>query len=431
MTDEATTLDGTPVTAKDRNKALDITRGFAVLGILLVNIYMAAQYDMIAMFTVLLNDLSQSDQQVWKWVNILLIGPSRALFSMMFGAGMVLLLDRLSTRMPEKQVKGIYFRRLFVLLGIALIDFVVFLWWGDVLNAYALAGMLLYLFRNRVTKTLMIWAAVFMIMASLLLVSLTAVKPMYEGVVAAEMAGETLTAEQQSLLDNKDLAAMVNPEDARIGQAKQRELYKGDWATIAPALWMKGVGTFIANFIMVLWDAMFMMLLGIWAYRKGWLTGEASSSTYVKMSVLGLGLGLGFRYYLLNQMGTPSFESAASMNIALLQPSRMLIAFGYLGLIQLFAISSWGAWLKGSIGAVGQMALTNYLMHSIIFMFTLYGFGLGLYDTMSGVEMMQFAGLIFVAQMIISPLWLKSFRFGPFEWLWRSMTYGKRQQFKK
>lgn len=429
MTSEATTLDGTPVTAKDRNSTLDITRGFAVLGILLVNVYMAGQYDMVAMFATLLPEMTTSDQSVWKWVNMMLIGPSRALFSMMFGAGMVLLLDRLSARMPAKQVKGIFYRRLFVLFGIGLIDFFVFLWWGDVLHAYALTGMLLYLFREKATKTLMIWATVFMLISSFMLGSMALMAPQYHEAAAIQAAGGEVNEMQQGLIDG--FGPMYDVDTLKEARAKNLETYQSDFSTVAPVLMMKSLTTFGMTFLMVIWDALFMMLLGIWAYRKGWLTGGGTKSAYIKMTVIGLGLGLGFRFWVFNQMGTPGFDAAVNLNLALMQPSRMLLAFGYLGLIQLFAISSWGAWLKSSIGAVGQMALTNYLMHSIIFMFSFYGFGLGLFDTMSGVEMMQFAGLIFVAQMIISPLWLKSFRFGPFEWLWRSLTYGKRQPFKK
>ncbi|MCP4710200.1 MAG: DUF418 domain-containing protein, partial [Planctomycetes bacterium] len=109
----------------------------------------------------------------------------------------------------------------------------------------------------------------------------------------------------------------------------------------------------------------------------------------------------------------------------------LLVAMAHISVVMLICQSGALAGLKRRLGAVGQMALTNYLMHTILLTPVFYGFGLGLYGTIDRFWLMFFVLGVWILQLIISPIWLKHFRFGPAEWVWRSLTYWQRQPMKK
>ena len=415
-----------PLTCKARNQALDITRGFAVLGILLVNIYIASMPPNTSPFLFLKPDVAVADLHAWTFMQIGLIGVSRGLFSLMFGAGMMLLLDRLSTRMDDKSLKVFFFKRMGILFGIGLVHIFGLLWYGDILNLYALCGMMLYFLRNASTKKLVTMMIVFSLMATAMPAMMAAGAASYEEAVRVEAAGEELSQSQKDM--KKSFAPMMDPETILEGDRAQTEIILADFSGVYILLAGLSIQFLIVNFIMAMWDCMFMMVIGIWMYRRGWLTGEASTATYVKMIVIGFGVGLGLRIYWYYQFWQQDFAmDYAMINLVALQPVRLLIAVGVIGVVQLFARSAYGQMIKSSIAAVGQMALTNYISHSVFFALVFYGFGLGLYNSMTGWQVIGLGLLIFATQMAASSIWLHYYRFGPIEWLWRSLTYGKRQ----
>jgi uncharacterized protein len=150
------------------------------------------------------------------------------------------------------------------------------------------------------------------------------------------------------------------------------------------------------------------------------------------MMVLGYGIGLSVNYYetsliLDNNFSIPAFHKAG-MTYAV---GRIAVSFGHIGLVMLFCKSNVLGFLKNSLGAVGRMALTNYIMHSVICAFVFTGIGFSLFGQLQRYELYYVVVSIWVFQLIISPIWLKYFRFGPLEWLWRSLTYKKKQPFRR
>lgn len=430
MTETVETAKVAPVGGKERNKALDITRGFAVLGILLVNIYFAAAPLSSVSFLFLKPDVSPADVEAWTFMQVGLIGVSRGLFSLMFGAGMMLLLDRLSDRFEGKKLRNFFFRRMGILYVIGLIHVFGFMWFGDILNVYALCGIMLYYFRNATTRKLVIFAVIFGLMASAMTLAMPVGLSLYDQAIEAQEAGQELDEDQIAMIEAFD--PMMNPVKLMEADADFTEKMLGDFSTTYLAIAGLSVQFLMINFIMVLWDSLFMMVIGIWMYRKGWLTCEASTATYIKMIVIGFGVGLGMRgywFYEFWQLGY-SFDYAM-LNMLWAQPTRLFIAVGVIGAVQLFYRAAFGATIKQGIACVGQMALTSYMTHSIVFIILFYGIGFGLYNSLSGWTIFGIGLLVFVAQMIVSPIWLKHFRFGPVEWIWRSLTYGKKQPLKR
>ena len=421
---------GTPVALKERNQALDITRGFAVFGILLVNIYFAAAPMSSVSFLFLQPDVSQADMEAWTFMQVSLIGVSRGLFSLMFGAGMMLLLDRLKDRFKGKKLRNFFFKRMGILYLLGLVHIFGFLWFGDILNVYAMAGMILYYFRNASTKKLILFATLFGLMASAVGPLMISGYAGYQEAMALQEAGEPL--EERHLGAIKMMGPMLDQNTVMEESAAFTESVTGSFSSTYDAILSISLQFLVMNFFMVIWDSLFMMVIGVWMYRKGWLTGQASTATYIKMTVLGLGLGLGIRSYWFYEFWQLGFSmDYALLNMMWTQPTRLLIAVGAIGAIQLFCRSAMGGVLKKGFAAVGQMALTNYMSHSVIFIFIFYGVGLGLYNSLSGWALLWIGVLIFAVQMVLSPLWLAHYRFGPVEWVWRSLTYGARQPLRR
>jgi uncharacterized protein len=187
--------------------------------------------------------------------------------------------------------------------------------------------------------------------------------------------------------------------------------------------------------VLVKWwfiDALGAMLIGMLLYRSGVLTLQAPKATYWKLLLLGYGIGLPISYWETVTVINADFNPLAQAITAFTYDiSRIAMALGHLALILLFCQAKGWGFIKRPMAAVGQMALTNYLTQAIICGFIFYSYGLGLYAKLPGYQMYYVVVGVWALQIVWSIAWLKRFRFGPFEWLWRSLTYGQRQPMKK
>ena len=186
-------------------------------------------------------------------------------------------------------------------------------------------------------------------------------------------------------------------------------------------------------FFFIGWRTSGLMLIGMALYKLGILSAQKSKLFYIKMIVIGLVLGyliVGFGLY-------KNFAHNFSMEYSFFLGSQfnywgsMLVSLGYIGLVMLLIKSYKKGWLANSLQAVGQTALSNYLIQTIIGTFIFYGHGFALFGKVDRWQQIFFVFGIWILQMIISPIWIRNFKFGPFEWLWRSLTYWKFQDFKR
>jgi uncharacterized protein len=170
------------------------------------------------------------------------------------------------------------------------------------------------------------------------------------------------------------------------------------------------------------------MILGMALIKSGILLAKSKNKTYFFMMMIGYAVGFSLAGLRMQYLLDYNF-SVLAKDFAFItwETEVTAVALGHVGLICLFCKLNILGWLKKSLSAVGRMAFTNYIMQSLIGIFIFYGFGFGLFGTMDKAEQLWFVGAIWIFQLIASPLWLKYFRFGPLEWLWRSLTYWQKQ----
>ncbi len=425
---ESAPLD--PVAVTERIAAVDVLRGFALLGILGMNIYAYA-----LPFAAYFNPLAYGattgvNHLTWKFTYLFFDLKFMAIFSMLFGAGLILMSNRAEA--AGRTFAKIYYRRILWLLVIGLLH-AYFLWWGDILFGYAICGLLLYPFRRRSAALLIVLGAVVLLIGMGMRVGggtfFAFARQQATEAEAALAAGETPNQLQEQMKKNWDeLRETFDPSPATI--AEEVEAYRGGYGGLfkyrAPKVLEMQTQALV---FFVFWRAAGMMLLGMGLMKLGVFSARRSLRFYITCIVLGYGLGLPLVWYGAGELMAHSFDFVYDFKLGghYNYVGSVLIALGHLGLVMLVCRSALLSGLKRRLAAVGRMALTNYLMHTILLTPIFCGFGLGLFGQIDRFGLMAFVLGMWILQLLISPIWLKHFRFGPAEWLWRSLTYRRRQ----
>lgn len=399
-----------PVTTTERIQVVDILRGFALFGILLVNMAFFKSSWMPANLGGS-TDQSTLDRLATLLIDLLAEAKFFTLFSFLFGFGFAI-------QMLRAQRKGIAFvprflRRLLVLLAIGLIHLLL-IWYGDILVSYALIGFLLILFRNRSPRALLIWVAVLLLPQVLLAaagIGLIEAVRLVPDVAVTLAPAETDTLSQFSATRAQDL------------QVYGSGSYPAIIAYRAASLPITLVGSLIS-----VPTILAMFLLGLYAGKRGILHDVAAHQVFLRrVRLWGLLLGLivsGGLVLLQPQLSLFSSIYTQFINIALAGP---LLSMGYAATIVLLAQQERWRRRLAPLAATGRMALTNYLLQSLIFTTIFYGYGLGLFGQVGAATGLLLTVIIYGLQIPLSVWWLRRFQFGPMEWLWRSLTYLKPQ----
>jgi uncharacterized protein len=391
--------DAAPTPPSERIVSLDAIRGLAVLGILVINIWVFAMPE-----SVLLNPQSYGDftgANYWAWVAGHVFAKSKfiTLFSALFGAGILLFTD--SKHRDGEAAIGLYYRRIGWLLVIGL-GHAYLLWYGDILVGYALAGLLLVSFRDREPATLARIGFIFLL------------APFASEVFAALVQGPAVIADQW-----RPAAATLQQEVAT---------YRSGWLAQmdhrVPTAFRRQTSGFVGS---TLWRAGGSMFLGMALYRWGVFTGERSTQFYRRLvagGVVGLVIVAAGVWYI----EASDWSAGAALYWRQFNHwGSLLVAGGYLGAVTLWAKRRPQGIVTQSLAAVGRMAFTNYLLQTVIATSIFYGHGLGLFGRLDRVELLAVVVGIWALQVPLSVLWLRYFRFGPVEWCWRTLTYGERQ----
>ncbi|SDZ32080.1 MULTISPECIES: DUF418 domain-containing protein [Rhodonellum] len=421
------------IQSTERIISLDVMRGIVLCGILLMNINgfgLAFGYNNPSV----LGGDTGLNLYTWMVTNLFFEGTMRALFSMLFGVGMFIFLDRLLKKDAGIKASDIYFRRITWLLVFGLIHGYLLLWLGEILYEYALMGFLVYSFRNMAPRNLIFTAVLlFSIGTAWNYNDYRTDHEWFGKVQQAEMSllsGQELSKELTEAKDSWDKREAKNSPEATGEYMK--EMQKGYFSVVkhlAPIMYDFNVnGPYRGG----LWDVLSMMLIGIALFRWGLLSGEKPSFPYWLMVGIGYPIGIAINYYEMQMILDANFStlSFSQSNITYYW-GRIFVAMGHVGLIMLFCKTPIFGWLKTSLAAVGKMALTNYLMHSVICMFVFTGVGFGLFGRLERFELLYVVFSIWIFQLIASPIWLKYFHFGPMEWVWRSLSYRKKPAFRK
>jgi uncharacterized protein len=429
-----------PVEQTQRIILIDGLRGIAVLGILLMNIPgFGLPYISTSDLTIL-NEFSGPNFKTWVVVNGILEGSMRGFFSILFGAGVILFISRLEKKNPGIETAEIYFRRQMWLLFFGLVNTYIFLWFWDILFMYAVCGMLLFVFRRLSAKSLFIAAAV-----CLLLTTARENRDLYktksdirkgEHVAALDTTKTKLTPAQAEMLSTMNgMKERTSPESKKKVYDKQLRKGRGSLSEVYEQNSSIGAkGHTVVLYYFFIWDILTFMFLGMAFYKSGILTGEQPTKTYWWLLIAGLGIGFILSWFRLTEILRFNFNRfllSKESPFAFYELSRFFRSVGIFALIMLLYKSGLFKWLFSIMRPVGQMAFTNYLMQSIICGLIFFGVGFGMYGQLQRYELYFVVGAVWLFQIIFSHVWLSFFRFGPFEWLWRSLTYWKRQPMKK
>lgn len=421
-----------PVSPSERISSVDVIRGVALLGILLMNIVSFGLPGGAYMDPTIAGGATGMNLAAWLINQVLFEGKMRAIFSMLFGAGAVILTARAEERGGGGVIADIYCRRNLWLLLFGLLHGY-FLWEGDILYSYALTALLLlYPLRKLAPKVL--------IAVGLLVLATQAPKNYLGGheidtlrdkarqADAAAAAGKTLTEEQKEAQKAwTDKLKELKPDAAAIQKVIDTHR-AGYWKLFAQRAgevtgWNTG---FFYRF--GFWDTAGMMLLGMGLLKLGVFSAACSFRVYVWMALAGYGIGVPVNWWVGHVRVATNFEPAAfSYSFMTYDLGRLSVALGHIALVMLVCKAGTLGWLTSRLAAVGQMALTNYLTDTLVATTLFYGYGFGLYGKLQRHQLYYVVISIWIVQLIVSPIWLRHFRYGPAEWVWRSLTYWQRQ----
>lgn len=419
-----------PVALSERIRSIDVIRGVALLGILVINIELFSNpYEKI--FNPLLSaDFTGWNYYLWLLKEIVFSSKMWTLFSILFGAGAYLLITRAEEKGNAAGIADIYYRRLFWLLLIALIH-AYLIWSGDILFFYAITGLFLYPLRKLSVRG--------MIIASLLLLLITlflsyreysanvSLHKQVTKIEASQKSGKEITEEQQAILKEWDSKNIMNNPDIKALHEKIETMSSGTYFEIVKSEkeWVRDGHTALFYPRLFLLHLM-MMILGMALMKAKVLSAELKKKTYFMLMIFGYAIGFSLSALRIQDLLHHEFD-VLTIGGMINKIERIAVALGHIGLIALFCKSNILGCLKRALASVGRMAFTNYIVQSLICTFLFYGYGFGLYGTMNRMQQMVVVISIWVFQLIFSPVWLKYFRFGPLEWVWRSLTYWKRQ----
>ena len=400
-----------PTQLSERIVSLDVLRGFAILGILIMNIQSFSMIGAAYLNPTAYGDLTGLNKWVWMLSHVFADMKFMTIFSMLFGAGVVLFTERLKGKGINSL--AIHYRRTFWLLVLGLAH-AYLLWYGDILVGYAVSALWVVLLRKLKPRTLLI--------IGLGVFSVGFILYLLTGISIPFMPEESKVGMLQGWLPEAEL---INREITA---------YQGSWVQqmdqrIKGAIMMQTM----VFFIQTGWRAGGLMLIGMALYKWGILSAQKSKSFYLKLVAFCLFPGLAIVVY---GMKT-NFDAGFSLEYSFFLGSQfnywgsLLVSLGYIGLVMLCVKMNTLRFVKHSLQAVGQMALTNYLLQTIICTIIFYGHGFGLYGKVERKEQILIVFAVWIFQLIVSPIWMKYFRFGPFEWLWRSLTYWRFQAMKR
>jgi uncharacterized protein len=455
-----------------RFKTLDVIRGIALLGILLISIWEFGGFSKNEETRLRLLGKGWNYHSVAA-ILILFEGKMRALFALVFGAGMVLYMQKPN---PSAIVttQELYIRRQLWLIGFGLLNAIVLLWPSDMLFQLGVVGILLFPFFRLSKKSLLVIAILFTLVycgkqywnyaddqtSYAKFKAITALEEKFKKDSAAahkkdSLAGKSKVemAKQDSLRKKRDTLNTIQKNDKSNWEGivkglkydstksaekeenkAMRSSYNKVWnhllgrSQYKEAAWLYKVGV---------WDLGSMMLLGMALFGFGFFGKEFSSGKYWLIAVLGITIGLLLACWRLDLNHAKLVDYVKYINKKAIPPNqffpieRAALAVGYASLIMLLIRIKLMNWLWDALAATGKMAFTNYLMQTIICTLFFYGYAFGYYGRLSLAELYFFVAEVWLVQIIYSVFWLRYFEYGPLEWVWRCLVHGKKLPIKK
>lgn len=395
---------------------LDALRGFAVMGILAMNIVAFAMPFWAYITPLAYGGETAAERGAWLFSYILLDGKMRGFFSVLFGASMMLIVERADAR-GESAARVHYTRMVWLaLFGLA---HYFFIWFGDILFLYAVAGCIAFLFRKWEPTRLIKWALIIFAL-HLLLWGLQ-----FVGLQILQMLATQPDAAPELAKQYREIIA--SPEFA-FDTANQLALHRGDYMGIVTeklGSWHEPFG----GLIQTIGETLPLLMFGMAMKKNGFLTGEWERAAYLRwarnMIVPGLILSAAVGAMIV-MAGYDKITTIAGFFVWSAVP-RTMLTIGYAAMLMLVIARYAHSGFIARVAAAGQAAFTNYLGTSIVMTTIFYGYGFGLFGYVGRIELWAFVFGAWVVMLLWSKPWLSRYRYGPLEWLWRSLARMKIQ----
>ena len=401
-----------PTAANKRIASIDILRGFAVLGILMMNIQSFSMPASAYMNPSSFENLTGIDLWVWATSHALADQKFMAIFTMLFGASIIMISRK--ARKEHLRSGDLQSRRFVWLLIIGLLH-AYLLWYGDILVAYAICGFFMFIFRSKKHKSLVRLGVLFLLIGSGIRLLMGYSIPFWEPGQFEAFEAEIWRPTQNALSEEIDF-------------------YTSNWERQmifrAPEAFNMQTIVFITT---TFWRVSGLMLIGMGLQKRRVFAAKESKKFYLRLVTYGLivGLPMVLAGIVINFHFDWDFKMSYFYVSQLNYWGSIAMALGYVGIVMLVAKISTTGFIAEKLANVGRLSLTNYLLQSIICTFVFYGHGLGMFGDLER-SVQAFAVLIvWIFQIIFSSIWLNYFKYGPFEWIWRSLSYGKLQPISK
>lgn len=424
-----------PVQQTDRIEALDILRGIAVLGILLMNIVgfgLPSAYDN----PVVAGGLDTPNYWAWAVPTVLFEGTMRGIFSLLFGASIVLLTDRMEKSGAGLKTADIHFRRMLWMMLFGVVHWALLLWIGEILFAYSIGGLLMFAFRKMAPRWLLLIAAALLFTSVIASIgafqSLEHASQAASSAESAKSSGQKLSKDEETAITEwKKSESEFSPGDEDLKPIML--IHRGGYIDAV-------VGQFPMSYDFqwthlpwwLFFDMIPFMMIGMAFLGLGILSGMKSARFYAKMLIIGYGIGLPLNLYELTIFQSSGFTLLGFSQAAITyEISRLAMVVGHLGLFLSIIRGQWLKPVQRALAATGQMALSNYVGQTLMCTVFFFGFGFNMFNRLERHELFYVVAAIWALELTWSPIWLKYFRFGPLEWLWRSLTYWQRQPMRR
>ena len=417
MAEHAVNPDGeaaAPAKLTERIGSLDLMRGIAVLGILAANIVAFGQpftaYMYPEMFLV-----PTGDEAGWMWIGqfVLIDGKMRGIFTVLFGVGLYLFMERAWARGRTRWLQA---RRLMFLALFGMAHFF-FIWRGDILFYYATIGLIALLCmswsaRDQLKVGLLGYVVGALLYAVMMVpLHFIADTPFGDNAAMAETAEGLEVGKQEAFAD-----------DAALTEFKQSGDYFGFVEYRITEHWFEPLG----NALFFGLESLPLMLIGMGLYRLGFFSGGMNPGRMRLWGWIGL-LGGGLLHLLIGlwvqSIGFTYYGTLAAF-VGLSALPRLAMVLGIMALLALYA-PTWSGWLAQRFAAAGRAAFTNYLGTSVLMLFVFHGWALGLFGELNRPQLYLVVLATWMIMLAWSKPWLEKYRYGPLEWLWRCLTYGK------
>jgi uncharacterized protein len=440
MDAEKTTITALPQEVKSRIELLDILRGIALLGILLMNIpFFAAPY-MYEKNLILSDDMSGPGYYIWWVVNGVFEGTMRGLFTLLFGAGCLLLMLRFEDRKGANSAADIHYRRMIWLIVFGLIHGYILQWPGDILYLYGLVGLFIFPIRHWKPKSLLIASGILLTLLSIrdtaMIHSSNQMRKEGMALESRSEKGEDLEKKELEKLEEwRETTAKISIDSLKKSGEELKESVQGNWFS---SFEIMAFYTFKLEtkkaFTFLFWDALLGILLGMFLFKTGWIQGEKDNKSYLYLMLSGYISGLALSYLNLNALLSSQFDFTqyAEYNpVNLYQLKRIMLTLGHMSLIVLIWKSGLFAIFFTMLARVGRMAFSNYIAQTLICTTIFYGFGFGYFGELERAQWYLIVLCVWVILIIFSTIWLHLFQYGPLEWVWRRLTYWTRIPLKR